>query len=62
MYTSIFYKDDNLNNLDFFKKVVSEINELISFFLDLNMPVKSGFDVLKEISVLSAFKEFQLLF
>lgn len=68
--TSIFYADDDVDDLDFFKEVTNEINEPVSLFeegqkllaqlynpppkasvifLDLNMPVKSGFEVLKEI-------------
>lgn len=70
MYTSIFYADDDIDDLDFFKEVTTEINESVCLFeegdkllqtlhnpppqasvifLDLNMPVKSGFDVLREI-------------
>lgn len=69
-YTSIFYADDDIDDLDFFKEIISEINEPVLLFeegiklletlnnpppiaslifLDLNMPVKSGFDVLREI-------------
>ena len=69
-FTSIFYADDDADDLDFFKEVTSEINEPVSLFeegqellstlrnppplasvifLDLNMPVKSGFEVLQEI-------------
>lgn len=69
-YTSIFYADDDIDDLDFFKEVTSELNEPVSLFeegdklletlnnpppipsiifLDLNMPAKSGFDVLREI-------------
>lgn len=68
--TSIFYADDDVDDLDFFKEVINEINEQVSLFeegqkllaqlhnpppkasvvfLDLNMPVKSGFEVLQEI-------------
>lgn len=70
MQTSIFYADDDVDDLDFFKEVTNEINEPVALFeegaqllktlhnpppkasvifLDLNMPVKSGFDVLQEI-------------
>lgn len=68
--TTIFYADDDIDDLDFFKEVTTEINEPVSLFdegdkllhtlhnpppkasvifLDLNMPVKSGFDILQEI-------------
>lgn len=68
--TSIFYVDDDIDDLEFFKEVIIEINESVTLFeegaellntlnspppiasvifLDLNMPVKSGFDLLKEI-------------
>lgn len=68
--TTIFYADDDIDDLDFFKDVTSEINQSVSLFdegdkllytlhnpppkasvifLDLNMPVKSGFDILREI-------------
>ena len=67
---SIFYADDDIDDLDFFKEIANEINEPVLLFeegiklldtlknpppvaslvfLDLNMPVKSGFDILKEI-------------
>jgi len=67
---SIFYADDDLDDLDFFKEVTEDINTPVSLFeegqqllnaldcapqetslvfLDLNMPVKSGFDLLREI-------------
>lgn len=67
---SIFYVDDDVDDLDFFKEAVAEINEPVCLFeegdtllktlknpppkpsvifIDLNMPVKSGFDVLREI-------------
>jgi CheY-like chemotaxis protein len=70
LHTSIFYADDDVDDLDFFREVAYELNEVVSLFeegqelliqlhnpppkasvifLDLNMPVKSGFDVLKEI-------------
>lgn len=76
-YTSIFYADDDVDDLDFFKEVANDINQpvflfqegekLLSqlynpppiasvIFLDLNMPVKSGFDVLREIKSSSAVK------
>lgn len=69
-FTSIFYADDDVDDLDFFKDATTEINQTVSLFeegekllqqlhnpppkasvifLDLNMPVKSGFQVLQEI-------------
>lgn len=75
--TSIFYADDDVDDLDFFKEVTTEINQTVSLFeegekllqqlhnpppqasvifLDLNMPVKSGFDVLKEIKATPAME------
>lgn len=77
-HTSIFYADDDVDDLDFFKEVTSEINEPVSLFeegqlmlttlnnppplasvifLDLNMPVKSGFDVLQEIKSTPAIED-----
>ncbi|MCF6131838.1 response regulator [Flavobacterium wongokense] len=68
--TSIFYADDDVDDLDFFKEALLEIDKPVCLFeegdkllkslhnppprasvifLDLNMPVKSGFDVLREI-------------
>lgn len=70
LHTTIFYADDDIDDLDFFREVADEINKPVSLFeqgdqllerlhnpppkasvifLDLNMPIKSGFDVLKEI-------------
>ncbi len=78
LHTSIFYVDDDADDLDFFKEVVDEINEAVTLFeegakllhslhnpppnasvifLDLNMPVKSGFDVLKEIRTSPAIEK-----
>ena len=77
LHTSIFYADDDVDDLDFFQDVISEINESVTLFeegekllhtlhnpppnasvifLDLNMPVKSGFDVLREIKSYPAFR------
>jgi CheY-like chemotaxis protein len=74
--TTIFYADDDVDDLDFFKEVTNEINQPVSLFengdkllrqlhnpppaasvvfLDLNMPVKSGVDVLKEIKASALF-------
>ena len=74
-FTSIFYADDDVDDLDFFKEVTTEINQAVSLFeegekllqqlhnpppqasvifLDLNMPIKSGFEVLQEIKATPA--------
>ncbi|MES2545993.1 MAG: response regulator [Bacteroidota bacterium] len=70
MKNSIFYADDDIDDLDIFKEVADELSATVSLFdhgekllnaldnpppqatvifLDLNMPGKSGFDVLKDI-------------
>jgi CheY-like chemotaxis protein len=70
LLTSIFYADDDTDDLDFFKEAVAGLDKPLCLFgggdkllktlynpppkasvifLDLNMPVKSGFDVLREI-------------
>lgn len=70
IHATIFYVDDDVDDLDFFKEVINEINEPVTLFeegekllyslhnpppkaslifLDLNMPIKSGFDILREI-------------
>lgn len=80
--TSIFYADDDVDDLDFFKEAADEINESVCLFedgnkllrtlnnpspkasvifLDLNMPVKSGFDVLKEIKSTPAIKNIPVI-
>ena len=69
---TIFYADDDIDDQQIFKEIISEIdrkdvvltlnngNEVMNIlkagtyiphliFLDINMPVKNGFDVLKEI-------------
>jgi CheY-like chemotaxis protein len=69
---TIFYADDDMDDQQIFKEIISEIdrkdivltlnngNEVLNIlkagtciphliFLDINMPVKNGFDVLKEI-------------
>jgi len=77
VFTSIFYADDDIDDLDFFKEVAAEINEPVTLFeegqklltqlhnpppnasvifLDLNMPVKSGFQVLEEIKANPAIR------
>jgi len=76
---TIFYADDDLDEREFFKEIISEINpdykvfiqksgvELMNvlektlwlpqfIFLDLNMPFKTGYEVLKEIRHSERFK------
>ena len=81
-FTSIFYADDDVDDLDFFKEVTTEINQTVSLFeegekllqqlhnpppkasvifLDLNMPVKSGFEVLKEIKANPAIENIPIV-
>lgn len=75
--TTIFYVDDDPDDLDMFKMVVDEIGESITLFhcgkdfmsaldeapplpavifLDLNMPIKTGYEILYEIRASGAFK------
>lgn len=70
IYTTLFYVDDDADDLEFFKEAVEDIGKNVSLFalgedllhamhnpppmpavvfLDLNMPIKSGFDILDEI-------------
>lgn len=81
-YTSIFYADDDIDDLDFFREVTTAINEPVSLFkegqkllttlhnpppnasiifLDLNMPVKSGFDVLQEIKAIPSMDNIPII-
>jgi CheY-like chemotaxis protein len=81
-FTSIFYADDDVDDLDFFRDVTTEINQKVSLFeegekllqqlynpppiasvifLDLNMPVKSGFEVLKEIKANPAIENIPII-
>ena len=76
---TIFYADDDSDDLDFFTDVTQSIGENLQLhtftngdkllaaikdgkeepnviFLDLNMPGKSGFDVLKELKGSTAYK------
>ncbi len=76
--TTLFYTDDDADDLDFFEEVAGELNEAVSLFaeggkllerlynpppkaslifLDLNMPVKTGFDVLREIKASPSLKD-----
>lgn len=78
MHTTIFYADDDVDDLDFFREVANEINQPVTLFedgeklldqlhnpppaasvifLDLNMPTKSGFEVLREIKENSDVKD-----
>ncbi len=82
LLTSIFYADDDVDDLDFFKEAISEIDKPVCLFeegekllkslhnpppkpsvvfLDLNMPVKSGFDVLREIKASPAIENIPIV-
>ena len=82
MYSTIFYADDDVDDLEFFKDAISEINETVTLFeegtqliqrllnpppkasvifLDLNMPVKSGFDILREIKATPGAKNIPIV-
>ena len=82
MQTTIFYADDDVDDLDFFREVTEEIDEAVSLFehgdkllyslnnpppkasvifLDLNMPVKSGFDILNEIKATPSFRNIPVI-
>lgn len=76
---TIFYADDDREDLDFFREVTNTMegvklythdhgNALIDalqnpppsphiIFLDLNMPGKNGFDILRELKATDKFKE-----
>src|ERR1700712_2899640 len=81
-HTTIFYADDDVDDLDFFIEATQDMLESVSLFelgdkmlqvlrnpppkpsiifLDLNMPAKSGFDVLKEIKASPAFGDVPVL-
>ena len=79
---TIFYVDDDYDDLEFFKDAVNLLNRPVKvfslgeellrqlhnpppspsiIFLDLNMPVKSGIDVLKEIRKYDEFKKLPII-
>jgi CheY-like chemotaxis protein len=81
-HTTIFYADDDADDLDFFKEAAHGLKDTISLFelgdemlqvlhnpppkpsmifLDLNMPGKSGFDILKEIKESQTFSDVPVL-
>ena len=80
--TTLFYVDDDRDDLEFFQEAVDRIGESVTVFhlgddminamhnpppapsivfLDLNMPDKTGFDLLKEIKESTAFKGLPLI-
>lgn len=82
LHTTIFYADDDVDDLDFFKEVANELKEPVSLFeegdkllyslhnpppkasiifLDLNMPVRSGFDILREIKATPAIEDIPVI-
>ncbi len=82
IHTTIFYADDDIDDLDFFREVTEEIDQPVTLFehpekllhtlhnpppkasiifLDLNMPVKTGFDVLNEIKATPSIKDIPVI-
>ena len=80
--TSIFYVDDDSDDLNFFQDAVDAINKNVRLFtmgddmikamhnpppapsivfLDLNMPTKSGFEIINEIKASGAFQGLPLI-
>ena len=81
-HTTIFYADDDADDLDFFMDATEGLEESTSvfelgdkmlkvmenpppapsmIFLDLNMPFKSGFDVLKEIKASPTYADIPVI-
>lgn len=79
---TIFYVDDDPDDLDFFQEAVDAIGRNVTLFhlgdqmlhalknpppnpslifVDLNMPGKTGFDVIQEIKTSSAFKDLPII-
>ncbi|HEX9980979.1 MAG TPA: response regulator [Flavobacterium sp.] len=80
--TTLFYVDDDAEDLNFFKQATDAIGEPVSLFslgeemiytlknpppfpslvfLDLNMPQRSGYDILKELRQSPAFKDLPVI-
>ena len=78
MKNTVFYADDDLDDLDFFQVVIDELGHDVFLFLmgddlleamdnpppqasivflDLNMPLRSGYEILKELKASDNLKD-----